>query len=76
MHLAGAVGTKVVAIFGATNEARTAPLVAGAEAPPPVILSHPVFCRPCLLRECPIDHRCMRGVPAAAAFAAIGHSSR
>ncbi|HEY6084070.1 MAG TPA: HAD family hydrolase, partial [Nitrospira sp.] len=21
-----------------------------------------VFCRPCLLRECPIDHRCMTGV--------------
>jgi heptosyltransferase-2 len=26
------------------------------------VLTHPVWCRPCLLRECPIDHRCMRGV--------------
>jgi len=21
-----------------------------------------VWCRPCMLRECPLDHRCMRGV--------------
>jgi heptosyltransferase-2 len=25
-------------------------------------LTHPVFCRPCMLRECPIDHRCMTGL--------------
>ncbi len=64
MHLAGAVGTHVVALFGATNEARTSPLSAGADAPAPTILTHPVFCRPCMLRECPIDHRCMRGITA------------
>jgi len=62
MHLAGAVGTHVVAMFGATNETRTSPLPAGAEAPAPTILTHSVFCRPCMLRECPIDHRCMRGI--------------
>jgi heptosyltransferase-2 len=71
MHLAGAVGTKVVAVFGATNEARTAPLPAGADAPAAAILSHHVFCRPCMLRECPIDHRCMRGIPATAAYEAL-----
>jgi heptosyltransferase-2 len=64
MHLAGAVGVKVVALFGATNEKRTAPLRASETAPAPVIVSHPVFCRPCMLRECPIDHRCMRGISA------------
>jgi heptosyltransferase II len=21
-----------------------------------------VFCRPCMLRECPIDHRCMKRI--------------
>lgn len=68
MHLAGAVGTKVVAIFGATNEKRTAPLSSGADAPRPVIVSHEVFCRPCMLRECPIDHRCMSGITAARVF--------
>lgn len=68
MHLAGAVGTKVVAIFGATNEDRTSPLVASADAPAPAILTHSVFCRPCMLRECPIDHRCMRGISADSAY--------
>ena len=68
MHLAGAVGTRVVAIFGATNERRTSPLTAGADAPAPVIVKQDVFCRPCMLRECPIDHRCMRRISAAAVF--------
>ena len=68
MHLAGAVGTKVVAIFGATNEKRTSPLSSGADAPRPAIVSHDVFCRPCMLRECPIDHRCMSGITAARVF--------
>lgn len=71
MHLAGAVGTHVVALFGATNEARTSPLSAGPDAPSPVILTHPVFCRPCMLRECPIDHRCMRGITAEQAFESL-----
>jgi heptosyltransferase-2 len=64
MHLAGAVGAAVVAVFGATNEHHTAPLTPGAGAPVPTILTHPVWCRPCMLRECPIDHGCMRGVSA------------
>lgn len=68
MHLAGAVGTKVVAIFGATNEKRTAPLSSGADAPRAAIISHEVFCRPCMLRECPIDHRCMSGISARTVF--------
>ena len=25
------------------------------------VLIHDVWCRPCMLRECPIDHRCMKG---------------
>ncbi len=29
---------------------------------PNVVLTNPVWCRPCMLRECPLDHRCMRGV--------------
>jgi heptosyltransferase-2 len=72
MHLAGAVGVKVVAIFGATNEKRTSPLRAGDSAPEPVIVTHEVFCRPCMLRECPIDHRCMRGITAAQVFQVLG----
>src|SRR5688572_86081 len=71
MHLAGAVGSKVVAVFGATNERRTSPLRASAQAPEPTIITHEVFCRPCMLRECPIDHRCMSGITARAVYSAL-----
>jgi heptosyltransferase-2 len=26
------------------------------------VLTNPVWCRPCMLRECPIGHRCMTGI--------------
>jgi heptosyltransferase-2 len=58
-HLAAAVGLPVVAIFGPTDERISAPLPGQTFRGSHAILSHPVFCRPCMLRECPIDHRCM-----------------
>jgi heptosyltransferase-2 len=72
MHLAGAVGAPVVAIFGATNEHRTSPLTRGPGSPAPRILATDVWCRPCMLRECPIDHRCMTGIGARDVLAALG----
>ena len=57
MHLAAAAGIGVTAVFGPTDETATRP-IGDAHA----VLTHPVWCRPCMLRECPIDHRCMRGV--------------
>lgn len=71
MHLAAAVGTKVIAIFGPTNERATSPLSAGPTAPAPVVVTHEVFCRPCMLRECPIDHRCMRRISAQDVLSAL-----
>lgn len=68
MHLAGAVGTKVVAVFGPTREKHTYPLAAGPDAPTPTVITHDVFCRPCMLRECPIDHRCMTRITAREVF--------
>jgi ADP-heptose:LPS heptosyltransferase len=65
MHLASAVGRPVVAVFGPTDDVATAPLGPHASG------RHDVWCRPCLLRECPIDHRCMRGVSADAVFDAL-----
>ncbi len=62
MHLAGAVGAQVVAIFGPTNEQQTAPLTSAADGPAPRLAIHHVWCRPCMLRECPLGHMCMRGV--------------
>lgn len=60
MHLAAAIGTPLVAPFGPTNEFETAPLT--REGRSSKVLTHPVWCRPCMLRECPIDHRCMKGI--------------
>jgi heptosyltransferase-2 len=71
MHLAGALGVRVVAVFGATSEGRTSPLTAGPDSPVPAVVTYAVFCRPCMLRECPIDHRCMRGVTARRVFDAL-----
>ena len=71
MHLAAAVGTKVIAVFGPTRDRQTSPLSAGADAPQPVVIKNDVFCRPCMLRECPIDHRCMRRIAARDVFAEI-----
>lgn len=56
-HLAAALSTPTVTIFGPTEIFSTAPL--GKRA---VVVSHPVDCAPCMLRDCPIDHRCMTGV--------------
>jgi heptosyltransferase-2 len=60
MHLGASIGVPVTAVFGPTDERLTAPRAAAAHA----VLMHQVWCRPCMLRECPLDHRCMRGVSA------------
>jgi heptosyltransferase-2 len=63
MHMAAAVGLPVTALFGSTDERATAPLgPASAAVPAHEILTCDVWCRPCMLRECPIDHRCMKGI--------------
>ncbi len=57
MHIASAAGVPTVAIFGATDDVATGPT-----GPLARVVRHPVECSPCLLRECPIDHRCMTRV--------------
>ncbi len=56
MHMAAAVGTPVVALFGPTDPLRTGPLGAGTT------LRRELPCSPCLQRHCQIadTHRCMR----------------
>ncbi len=56
MHVAAATGRPVVALFGPTDERVTSPLGRGD------VLKADVFCRPCHLRDCPIDHRCMKRI--------------
>lgn len=57
MHVAAALGVPLVAVFGPTDWRETAP-IGGAHR---LVREH-VECAPCKLRECPIDHRCMRRV--------------
>jgi heptosyltransferase-2 len=56
MHLAAALGRPVVAVFGPTDDRVTRPI--GDHH----VLTASVFCRPCMLRDCPIDHRCMKRI--------------
>ncbi|MEP6887497.1 MAG: lipopolysaccharide heptosyltransferase II [Nitrospirales bacterium] len=57
MHIAAAFDVPVVAIFGPTDFRTTSPFGETHQ-----IVRQSVECSPCLLRECPIDHRCMTGV--------------
>lgn len=57
MHLAAALRVPSVAIFGPTRWVNTAPF-----SPLSTIVREPVECAPCMLRDCPIDHRCMTRV--------------
>ena len=57
MHIAAAFGVPVVAVFGPTDFRTTSPFGETHQ-----IVREPVECSPCLLRECPIDHRCMTRV--------------
>ena len=59
MHIASALGVPTVAIFGATDHIATGPTGSNSR-----VVREPVECSPCLLRECPIDHRCMTAVTA------------
>ncbi len=65
MHFAAALGLSVVAMFGPTRDRETYP-IGGRHA----VLTHPVWCRPCMLRECPLTHACMRGITVDAVLAA------
>jgi heptosyltransferase-2 len=58
-HLAAALGTPVVTLFGPTSAALTAPR--GRVA----IVRRAVPCSPCFYRACPIEHPCMREISAA-----------
>lgn len=66
MHLAAAVGTPVVSLWGATSPLRSAPF--GCED---LALVGHVACHPCYLRDCPIGRACMREIDAPGVVAAL-----
>src|SRR4026209_1985726 len=56
-HIGAALGRPTIVIFGPTNPLTTRPF-----APEATVLWHPPDCAPCMLRDCPIDHRCMTAI--------------
>lgn len=56
MHIASALGVRLLALFGSTSDVATGPYAGGK-----VIHKH-VPCSPCYRRECPIDFRCMKRI--------------
>ena len=68
-HIAAAVGCPVVVVFGPTNPVTTRPFSASAE-----VVRRPPDCAPCMLRDCPIDHRCMTAVTPEEVFGRAAHA--
>jgi len=58
MHIANALGTPLVALFGPTDHRLTGPF-----QQPSTLIRHEAPCWPCLNRVCPFDHRCMLDIP-------------
>jgi len=56
-HIASALGRPTLVIFGPTNPLTTRPFSPYGE-----IVRQPPDCAPCMLRDCPIDHRCMTAI--------------
>lgn len=55
MHLAAALKVPLISIFGSTDPITTSPLGTSS-----IIIRKEVPCSPCLKRECPTDHKCMK----------------
>jgi len=56
-HVSAALGVPTVVVFGPTEHVSTRPYSDLA-----TVVRHDVECSPCMLRDCPIDHRCMTRV--------------
>ena len=57
MHIADAIGTRLLALFGSTSDVKTGPFHHAKN----VIHKH-VSCSPCYKRVCPIDFKCMKNI--------------
>ncbi|HAV64892.1 MAG TPA: lipopolysaccharide heptosyltransferase II [Verrucomicrobiales bacterium] len=69
MHVAAALGTPVVAVFGSTNPELTGPGLPGKSRHQ--LLRQAPACAPCFLRECPVDLRCLAAVSSESAVQAL-----
>jgi ADP-heptose:LPS heptosyltransferase len=71
MHIAAAVGTPVVSLWGATSAARSAPW---GSAEGVIIGAAP--CSPCYLKRCPIGRVCMQHISVEDVLEKIAHRIR
>lgn len=71
MHVASAFSVPIVAVFGSTDHTTTCPASQNVK-----IVRKQTDCAPCMLRQCPTDHRCMTAISAddvvIAAFELLG----
>ena len=56
-HISAALNRPTLVIFGPTDPRTTRPF-----SPLAQIIRRPPECAPCMLRDCPIDHRCMTAI--------------
>ena len=68
MHMAAAVGTPLVAVFGPTSSVRYAPWCPEGEC---VILHDIMPCNPCAFHQYPMDAWCMESIEPAAVVEAV-----
>lgn len=69
MHVAAAVGTPLVAIFGSSSPEMTGPGLPG-NTRHKIVREQPA-CSPCFLRECPVEFRCMQDITTQQVVAAL-----
>lgn len=65
-HLAGAVGTPAVIVFGPTDPDATRPWDgprSDGQTPRIAVVRRRTACAPCRFDVCPLDHRCMTALP-------------
>ena len=74
MHIAAAVGTRVVALFGSTSPELTGPGLPGDTRH--ILLQGEAACSPCFLRKCPIDFRCMNSLTVPAVVDAVERAAK
>ena len=65
-HIAAALERPTLVIFGPTDPRTTRPFSQTAE-----IIRRPPECAPCMLRDCPIDHRCMTAITPTEVFTRV-----
>ena len=70
MHVAAAVGTHVVAIYGSSSPRLTPPLTDRCD-----IIWLDLDCSPCFQRQCPLNHlNCLRGIEVPTVLSCLDHA--